>query len=582
MQTFAVCIRLRHDRFLTRFTCPRPSTARAPSARFEALGRERRLSPAAAMRAAAAESALRQQCRSWRAWRLREHALLRAPARRRSRRRSRGSHRSRSAVGCRRARRECRCMAVLRSAKRRAALAIALADIAGVWTLDEVTRALTDFADACVKGALRFALARSRRAMRSWPQRIGAELEADNRPRRAGDGQVRRVRTQLFQRHRSRRVLRRRALSLSQARRCARRRGRYRASGLVKLMSEITADGYVFRVDLRLRPDAGATQVAISTEAAEVLLRRHGPELGTRRHDQGARLRRRSGHRRALSSKAIEPFIWRRNLDYAAIEDIHSIKRQIHAHGGHGDDRGCGPQHQARARRHPRDRILRPDAAAHPGRAQSRAAPARHAGGASRRCARAGSCHDEAARRSDRGLPLPAHARAPPADDRGPADPHAARNRTKSLRMSPASWASRDAAAFGAALTQQLETVQGHYARLFERDSAARRRAKAISSSPAWKTIPKPSKRLQRMGFRDAAHVSAADPRLASRPHPRHAQRARPRAPDQAGARAARRARRRPPIPMRPSRSSTASSRNLPAGVQLFSLLLAQSGFAAL
>ena len=37
--------------------------------------------------------------------------------------------------------------------------------------------------------------------------------------------------------------------------------------------------------------------------------------------------------------KAIEPFIWRRNLDYAAIEDIHSIKRQIHAHGRHGDDR---------------------------------------------------------------------------------------------------------------------------------------------------------------------------------------------------------------------------------------------------
>ncbi len=34
---------------------------------------------------------------------------------------------------------------------------------------------------------------------------------------------------------------------------------------------------------------------------------------------------------------AIAPFIWRRNLDFAAIEDIHSIKRQIHAHGGHGE-----------------------------------------------------------------------------------------------------------------------------------------------------------------------------------------------------------------------------------------------------
>ena len=39
--------------------------------------------------------------------------------------------------------------------------------------------------------------------------------------------------------------------------------------GLVKLLSETTVDGYVFRIDLRLRPDAGATQVAISTDAAE-------------------------------------------------------------------------------------------------------------------------------------------------------------------------------------------------------------------------------------------------------------------------------------------------------------------------
>ncbi|MGZ5961305.1 MAG: bifunctional [glutamine synthetase] adenylyltransferase/[glutamine synthetase]-adenylyl-L-tyrosine phosphorylase, partial [Rhizomicrobium sp.] len=45
-------------------------------------------------------------------------------------------------------------MARLRIAKRRAALAIALADIAGIWPLESVTRALTEFADACVKGAL--------------------------------------------------------------------------------------------------------------------------------------------------------------------------------------------------------------------------------------------------------------------------------------------------------------------------------------------------------------------------------------------------------------------------------------------
>src|SRR4051812_34926513 len=38
--------------------------------------------------------------------------------------------------------------------------------------------------------------------------------------------------------------------------------------GLVKLLQERTADGYVFRVDLRLRPDPASTQIAISTDAA--------------------------------------------------------------------------------------------------------------------------------------------------------------------------------------------------------------------------------------------------------------------------------------------------------------------------
>ena len=106
--------------------------------------------------------------------------------------------------------------------------------------------------------------------------------------------------------------------------------------GLVKLLSEITADGYVFRTDLRLRPDAGATQVAISTEAAEAYYEGMGQNW-----ERAAMIKARAcagdPQTGADFLKAIEPFIWRRNLDYAAIEDIHSIKRQIHAHGGHGE-----------------------------------------------------------------------------------------------------------------------------------------------------------------------------------------------------------------------------------------------------
>ena len=72
----------------------------------------------------------------------------------------------------------------------------------------------------------------------------------------------------------------------------------------------------------------------------------------------------------------LRPFIWRKHLDFAAIQDIHSIKRQIHAVEGPSRDRGRRPQHQDRARRHPRDRVLRPDPATDLGRPQSRSAPA--------------------------------------------------------------------------------------------------------------------------------------------------------------------------------------------------------------
>ena len=70
----------------------------------------------------------------------------------------------------------------------------------------------------------------------------------------------------------------------------------------------------------------------------------------------------------------LTPYIWRKHLDFAAIHDIHSIKRQIDAHRGGGTVKVLGPQHQARPRRHPRDRVLRPDPAADLGRPQSRAA----------------------------------------------------------------------------------------------------------------------------------------------------------------------------------------------------------------
>ena len=45
---------------------------------------------------------------------------------------------------------------------------------------------------------------------------------------------------------------------------------------LVRLLQERTADGYVFRTDLRLRPDPGATQIALSVEAGNHLYESFG------------------------------------------------------------------------------------------------------------------------------------------------------------------------------------------------------------------------------------------------------------------------------------------------------------------
>ncbi len=103
---------------------------------------------------------------------------------------------------------------------------------------------------------------------------------------------------------------------------------------LVALLQEHTADGYVFRTDLRLRPDPGSTNIAISTEAAL----QYYESLG-QNWERAALIKARpvAGDRAAGDAflAGLTPYIWRKYLDFAAIADIHSIKRQIHDHRGH-------------------------------------------------------------------------------------------------------------------------------------------------------------------------------------------------------------------------------------------------------
>ena len=105
---------------------------------------------------------------------------------------------------------------------------------------------------------------------------------------------------------------------------------------LVKLLAERTADGYVFRTDLRLRPDPSSTQVAVSTEAAL-----HYYESIGQNWERAALIKARpcAGDIAAgeATLKALLPFIWRKYIDFATITDIHAMKRQIHAYRGHGE-----------------------------------------------------------------------------------------------------------------------------------------------------------------------------------------------------------------------------------------------------
>ena len=143
------------------------------------------------------------------------------------------------------------------------------------------------------------------------------------------------------------------------------------------------------------------------------------------------RLRRRSRDRRGISQAAIAPFIWRRNLDFAAIEDIHSIKRQIHAHAGHGEiavaghniKLGRGGIREIEFFAQTQQLILG-------GRNPSLRAPATL--DALEALARAGHRRRrEAAADLSRCLSLPAHAGTSAADDRGRADPYRAQERRR-------------------------------------------------------------------------------------------------------------------------------------------------------
>ena len=221
----------------------------------------------------------------------------------------------------------------LRVAKRRVALVAAVAELVGAWSLDQQTAALSRFADGALGAALRHLL---RQAVTGGSIGLASidEPERDSGLIVLGVGKLGGYELNyssdidlilLYDPTRARISTRDGIQSLFV--RMARDLGR--------ILDERTSDGYVFRTDLRLRPDPGSTPLTLSVAAALAYYESVGQNW-----ERAALIKARTvaGDRVAGQHflREIEPFIWRKSLDFAAIQDIHSIKRQINAYRGGG------------------------------------------------------------------------------------------------------------------------------------------------------------------------------------------------------------------------------------------------------
>ncbi len=227
--------------------------------------------------------------------------------------------------------------AALRVAKRRLALTAALADIAGIWPLERVTSALSRFAAAALDCAV--AQLVNDLVRRGVLTPIAAPVMGEDATRVCGLIVLGLGKLGAFELNYSSDID---IVVLYDPERVRTTAGvdlqpvfTRLTRMLVRLIADHTTDGYVFRTDLRLRPDPGSTPPAISVLGAETYYETLGQNW-----ERAALIKARPVAADFVAAdaflEAIRPFIWRKNLDFAAIQDIHSIKRQINAHRGGG------------------------------------------------------------------------------------------------------------------------------------------------------------------------------------------------------------------------------------------------------
>lgn len=222
-------------------------------------------------------------------------------------------------------------VAGLRQAKRRIALLSGLADLGGVWRLMEVTGALTELADAAVHACL--------------TRLVGDEIRRGKlpggRPEDAADagGMVAIAMGKMGAGELNYSSDIDLICLYDETRFDPDDRNEARAAfiratrKMAQIMNDTTSGGYVFRTDLRLRPDASVTPVCISMASAELYYEAEG-----RTWERAAYIKARPcGGDFAAGEKfltTLKPFVWRKHLDFAAIQDAHDMRLRIRDHKG--------------------------------------------------------------------------------------------------------------------------------------------------------------------------------------------------------------------------------------------------------
>ena len=221
----------------------------------------------------------------------------------------------------------------LRQAKRRIALLTGVADLGGVWGLEEVTMALSNLADKAVDVALK--------------RLVGAEIARAKLPGQTEDDvqtaggmvSIAMGKGGAYELNYSSDID---LICLFDERRFdpddfhdARQSFVRVTRKMAAMLSDLTGDGYVFRTDLRLRPDPSVTPVCLSMEAAE----RYYESVG-RTWERAAYIKARASAGDIVAGegflKTLTPFVWRKHLDFVAIQDAHDMRLRIREHKGLG------------------------------------------------------------------------------------------------------------------------------------------------------------------------------------------------------------------------------------------------------